>query len=190
MGLGHEVAKMERRRSGCGKNGKDRRSFAFAWSFACQEDSVSPMPFWRTGASGCERPGRIDKLGVTGSSPVPPTRNSGKMRRLSCLGGRRNSRRGKALARKSADASHRSQSRRSSDSRPEGTESLRGRTFRWGPPILQSTSGRRPVAADHRALLACVFRPQTEEGGERVARTHRSCGSGREGDCLVVRGGA
>jgi hypothetical protein len=30
------------------------------------------MTVERTGANGYERPPRLDKLGVTGSSPVPP----------------------------------------------------------------------------------------------------------------------
>jgi hypothetical protein len=32
--------------------------------------------FFRTGANARERPRRFDKLGVTGSSPVPPTSES------------------------------------------------------------------------------------------------------------------
>ena len=55
-----------------GKNGKVQRSFAFAQAFGRADGFRSTMLFERTRANWRERLPQIDKLGVTGSSPVPP----------------------------------------------------------------------------------------------------------------------
>jgi hypothetical protein len=47
---------------GGGKNGKDRRSFAFAQPVCQAHGSGSTKPFTRTRANGCERLSRVDKL--------------------------------------------------------------------------------------------------------------------------------
>jgi hypothetical protein len=58
-------------RAARGNNGNARRSFAFAQAFACR---LIPLNH-ALGANSSELTRtllRIDKLGVTGSSPVPP----------------------------------------------------------------------------------------------------------------------
>src|SRR5262249_122442 len=58
-----------------GKNGKVRRSLGFARAFArgCFRATERCR---RTDEIGCERLHHLDKLGVTGSSPVPPIRKA------------------------------------------------------------------------------------------------------------------
>jgi hypothetical protein len=60
------------------KSGEVMISGAMGAANAAMEFSGT-MRGTRTGAHGCERPPRIDKLGVTGSSPVPPMKQPCKM---------------------------------------------------------------------------------------------------------------